>query len=119
MKNKRKHNRALSTISVKIKDKDTDVSIRFNTKDLSEGGIFLRSEVLWELGEILFITLPALVSREDISIKGEVVRTEDKYFMLQTESEKVHGMGIKFIEISKEEKEKIRELIDYLSDDTQ
>ncbi len=118
MIDKRKYERTAGTVTVKIKDQDSDVSVDFNIKDLSEGGLFLRSDLLWEPGDVLYITLPSFEG-EDLNLTGEVVRTEDKYFMVESSDSTVHGMGIRFLDISEKEKERIRELIRSLDPDIQ
>ncbi len=62
--------------------------IQLDAADLSEGGAFLRSDLLFEEGETLVLDIP-LPSGKNISAEGRVVRVD------RTESGKA-GMGIAF-----------------------
>jgi len=62
--------------------------IQLDAADLSEGGAFLRSDLLFEEGETLMLDIP-LPSGKNISAEGRVVRVD------RTEAGKA-GMGIAF-----------------------
>jgi hypothetical protein len=77
--------------------------IHLDSADLSEGGTFLRSELLFEIGETLTleISLPT----------GAVVRTAARVVRVAREKDPaaVHGMGIEFTGITPEDRQRIQE----------
>jgi len=115
----RKHIRAIIPIKIKLRDSDTDgVFINFHLKDLSAGGIFITSDLLWEPGDIMELTFSIPDDPGEICAKGEVVRVEDKFNISEEkniEDGHEHGMAIKFIEIEKKDIEKIREFISFFA----
>ena len=101
------------TIRIRLKESDTDIAASFDIKDLSEGGMFVHSPLLWEPGEKfdLSFTLPG-ASRE-IRAKGEVARTEDKYLLFPgcADCVPVPGMGIRFVELAPADRSLIKDFL--------
>ncbi len=107
---KRKFNRKNMTLNIKVRESGDDYSIDFNIKDLSEGGIFIKSSLLWEAGEKLDLVFSLPGTGRTIKVHGEVARAEDTYFIVNEDphEDPIPGMGIKFIDISEEDRQAIR-----------
>jgi hypothetical protein len=93
----RRHPRAALELPVVVTDRANKVlgHILFDTLDLSAGGAFIRSDLLFEVGEELQvgITLP---SGRVIQARGKVVRV-----VRDVHDEGVAaGMGIQFVQLS-------------------
>lgn len=71
----------------------------FDTKDLSRGGVFLRSSLLFERGQRLFIFLELPGLPERLKITGEVVWVEHRP-PGPGDDRVVNGMGLKFLDLS-------------------
>lgn len=71
-------------------------AMALDARDLSEGGAFLRSQLLFEEGELLTLAIP-LPSGKTISATGRVARVE------HNEGEEP-GMGIKFVELPEDDR---------------
>jgi c-di-GMP-binding flagellar brake protein YcgR len=96
----RKHVRAEIEVPVLISDAARKVRrpIRFSTADVSGGGAFLRSDLLFEVGELLTMEFD-LPGGHHIKTQGRVVRVarggvKDKY----------PGMGLEFVDISSDDR---------------
>lgn len=113
-KEHRRFKRTEIAIRIRLKESDTDIEASFAVRDLSEGGLFVRSPILWEPGEKfeLSFTLPG-IGRE-IHARGEVARAEDKYLLFPDDAgqDPVPGMGIRFLDISADDRELIRKFLD-------
>ena len=104
-------------ISLKIsisEDTADDISIKFDTANLSEGGIFVKSALLWEPGQVfnLSFTLPG--TEKEIHVKGVVARSDDKYSIFTEKDSSIPGMGIKFVDLSDEDRLIIKDFISQL-----
>ena len=96
----RKHPRYNIEVPVMISDaaKRVRKPIRFSSGDISGGGAFLRSDLLFEVGEMLMIEFD-LPNGHHIRTQGRVVRVarggvKDKY----------PGMGLEFVDISSDDR---------------
>lgn len=109
----RTHKRASITLHLKLKESDTDMSINFKLKDLSEGGIFIHSSLLWEPGEQFDLSFYLPGIEKEITVVGEVARAEDRFFLANSSDSEdpTPGMGIKFIDISDEDRNLIKNFI--------
>lgn len=74
-------------------------TIRFDTRDLSLGGAFLRSDLLLEVGEQLELEVQ-LPGGPPLKTRAKVVRVN------QTEA--TPGMGIAFSELSERDRDRVR-----------
>lgn len=86
--------RAELPVVVRAAGNKVDGGIRLDSADLSEGGAFLRSDLLFEIGEIVTLEIP-LPSGQVVSASGKVVRVSRT-----DEEEQVPGMGIEFTKLS-------------------
>jgi Tfp pilus assembly protein PilZ len=86
--------RAIFPVTVRTAGGKTDGAIHLDSADLSEGGAFLRSELLFEIGDALELEIP-LPSGQEIKATGRVVRVSQS-----RERDSVPGMGIEFIQLS-------------------
>jgi len=92
----RKHSRRTVELPVVVSDAANRVKagIRFGAADVSIGGAFLASDLLFEVGEVLDVTID-LATRRRIVVRGRVVRVSRG-----TSSGEVPGMGIEFVGLS-------------------
>ncbi len=101
------------SLNIKVKESGDDYDIDFPIVDLSEGGIFIKSSILWEPGQLFDLTFKLPGTNKVIETKGEVARAEDKYFLdnFSKSDDPTPGMGIKFIEMSEEDRQILRQFI--------
>lgn len=92
----RKHSRRSVELPVLVSDAANRVKagIRFGTTEVSAGGAFLRSDLLFEVGEILNLQIEIAPNRR-IAAVGRVVRVSRG-----TPQDRLAGMGIEFIDLS-------------------
>ncbi len=111
----RQFKRAPISIKLRLRESGTDVAASFDSRDISEGGVFVRSSLLWEPGERfeLRFTLPG--AEREIRVTGEVARAEDKYLLFPDLADRqppVPGMGIRFLDITDEDRRLIRQFLE-------
>jgi c-di-GMP-binding flagellar brake protein YcgR len=96
----RKHARAELEVPVMISDAARKVRrpIRFSTADVSGGGAFLRSDLLFEVGELLWMEFD-LPTGHHIKTRGRVVRVARG-----GHKDKHPGMGLEFVDISADDR---------------
>jgi c-di-GMP-binding flagellar brake protein YcgR len=92
----RRYNRRRAKFAVTVRAAGSRVegSIHLDTGDLSEGGAFLVSELLFEVGETLELEIPLPLGRT-IKLSGKVVRVSGT-----REGETPAGMGIEFVQLA-------------------
>jgi c-di-GMP-binding flagellar brake protein YcgR len=102
----RKHPRANLEVPMMVSDAARRVRkpIRFASGDISGGGAFLRSDLLFEVGEMLLMEFD-LPSGRHIRTQGRVVRVarggpKDRY----------PGMGLEFVDLSPDDRAAIARL---------
>jgi Tfp pilus assembly protein PilZ len=104
-RDQRKFQRTPSELHVKVRAAGSKVEggVRLDTADASEGGVFLRSDLLFEVGELLelAITLPG---GSVIEATGRVVRV-----VRRREQDAVPGMGIEFTRLAMSDRRAIAE----------
>ena len=105
--NLRRHARSLVELPVTISDSANRVQgkIEFDTHDLSLGGAFVRSDLLFEIGEELTL-LFALPEGKTVRALGRVVRVAR-----DTGDDGVPGMGIEFKTLTDADREAILALV--------
>jgi Tfp pilus assembly protein PilZ len=105
--NLRKHVRSAVELPVTVYDSTNSVDglIEFDTHDLSAGGAFVRSDLLFEVGEELGLTI-GLPDGNKVRARGRVVRVAR-----ETGDEGVAGMGIEFIELLDADRDAILDLV--------
>jgi hypothetical protein len=76
--------------------------IHLEASDLSEGGAFLRSDLLFEIGEMLNLEIP---------LTGGVVETAARVVRVARDKNPaaVHGMGIEFTGLTPRDRQLIQE----------
>ena len=92
----RQHSRRSVELPVLVSDAANRVKagIRFEAADVSAGGAFLRSDLLFEVGEILNLQIDLPPNRR-ITAVGRVVRVSRG-----TAQDRLAGMGIEFVDLS-------------------
>ncbi|MES1204519.1 MAG: PilZ domain-containing protein [Pseudomonadota bacterium] len=92
----RKHPRRTVELPVLVSDAANRVKagIRFGAAEISAGGAFLRSDLLFEVGEILNLQIEIPPNRR-IAAVGRVVRVSRG-----TAQDRLAGMGIEFVDLS-------------------
>lgn len=92
----RKHSRRTVELPVVVSDAANRVKagIRFGAADVSVGGAFLASDLLFEVGEVLDVTIELGTDRR-IVVRGRVVRVSRG-----TADGEPPGMGIAFVDLS-------------------
>jgi c-di-GMP-binding flagellar brake protein YcgR len=97
----RKHSRASVELPVTIRDPANLArggGIRFDSADVSGGGAFLRSDLLFEIGELLSIEFD-LPGGRHIGAQGRVVRVSRS-----DGRDRLAGMGVEFVGLSPEDR---------------
>lgn len=77
------------------------VRLRFETSNVSQGGVFIESDLLYDLGEIIWFsfTLPGAM---EIRTRGRVVWAKKE--VDQDDPEDRPGMGVEFLDLSDAER---------------
>ncbi len=103
-KDMRRHDRAPVELPVIVTDTANRVvgGIRFEAKDFSAGGAFLRSDLLFEVGEQLKLEIQ-LPGGRLVHAGGRVVRVSR-----DLGDDRVPGMGMEFISLSPEDRTAIQ-----------
>jgi Tfp pilus assembly protein PilZ len=103
--NIRKHPRAAIELPVIVSDaaNKVDGHIQFDTQDVSVGGAFIRSDLLFEIGEELALAIK-LPDGKVVQARGKVVRvTRDT----GEDGPSGAGMGIQFVSLTDLDREAI------------
>jgi Tfp pilus assembly protein PilZ len=79
------------------------VGIRFDSADVSGGGAFLRSDILFEVGEVLLLQF-ALPDGRQVRALGRVVRATRE---VDQGRDRQAGMGVEFVDLSAEDRNAI------------
>lgn len=103
----RRHPRAPVELPITVADGANRVEgrIRFDTQDMSIGGAFIRSDLLFELGEELSLEFK-LPDGHKVSARGRVVRVNR-----ESGEESPAGMGIQFVLLADRDKAAIQQLV--------
>jgi Tfp pilus assembly protein PilZ len=91
-------------LPVVVKDDASRVeaAIRFDARDLSVGGAFLRSDLLFEIGEEIDISF-RLPEGAEVRARARVV-----HVVRETGHEAEAGMGIAFTQLPEADRERVR-----------
>jgi hypothetical protein len=112
----RKHARGSLAVPVTVSDAASKarVGIRFDSADVSGGGAFLRSDMLFEVGELLVLQF-SLPDGRVIRARGRVVRAsrgaQDGYANVSDGKDRPSGMGIEFVDLPAEDRAAIDALL--------
>jgi Tfp pilus assembly protein PilZ len=100
----RRFDRSLAELPVTVRaaGSKVDGAIHLDSSDLSEGGAFLRSELLFEVGETLELEIP-LEDGQVVKAAGKVVRVARG----KAPAAKQPGMGIEFTRLSAQDRRAI------------
>jgi hypothetical protein len=92
-------------VTVADSTNSVDAVIAFDTQDLSVGGAFVRSDLLFEVGEELSLTF-GLPDGHLVSARGRVVRVSR-----DSGDDGVPGMGIEFVTLADPDRDAILSLV--------
>ncbi len=101
---KRKFRRRNVHVEVRERDESGAGEVMFDTHDVSVGGLFLRSDLLLELGEVLELEIP--YKGQMLPAKARVVRT-----VRAADLKSGPGMGIEFVNPSQALRDALNELL--------
>ncbi len=103
-KQRRCHLRAhiLNTISMI----DSEGDIAFDVKDISEGGAFIYSEILFDVGEKLSLAFELPLTHRKITTSAIILRSEKN-----ENNGRKPGMAVRFTSLSKEDSAAINNYI--------
>jgi uncharacterized protein (TIGR02266 family) len=104
---RRQHERRPVELPVVIEDAANRVrgKVRFDAADLSVGGAFLRSDLLFEVGEEVRVDF-SLPDGHRVHARGRVVRVSR-----ERDDGQVPGMGIEFIALADPDRDAVRAFI--------
>ena len=104
---KRKHERRALELPITVSDAANRVVaiIQFSTQDVSAGGAFVRSHLLFEIGEVLQLQF-ALPDGRTIHASGKVMRVAR-----DTGDDVVPGMGIQFEDLGDDDRDALNRLL--------
>lgn len=104
--NKRRHDRHTAELPITVSDAANRVvaMIQFSTQDLSTGGAFVRSHLLFEIGEVLSLQL-TLPDGRAVKVSGKVVRVAR-----DTGDDVVPGMGVQFLDLTEADREALQRI---------
>lgn len=88
-------------VTVRAGGQEVEGGIHLDSSDMSEGGAFLRSELLFEVGESLDLEIP-LPSGQVVKAAGRVVRVAR-----DAAAGVLPGMGIEFTKLSLQDRRAI------------
>lgn len=112
MSDRREHIRYEATFRVRFRDEESFVEEY--TKNLSTGGMFIHTKKLKDLGSIVKIIMELPSTGEEVEVDGRVVHIIDEEEAKERGLEP--GLGIQFINISKEFEEKLSKCFQSLSE---
>ncbi len=100
---------ALIPVIVRAAGNKVEAGVRLDTTDLSEGGLFLRSDLLFEVGEDLSIEIP--LGRGKVTVaRGRVA-----WVTRGSGKKATAGMGIEFAKLSAHDRRALAESLRALS----
>ncbi|HJX63462.1 MAG TPA: PilZ domain-containing protein [Polyangia bacterium] len=100
---------ALLPVVVRAAGNRVEAGLRLNTADLSEGGVFLRSDLLFEVGESLSLEIP-LAAGETLAARGRVA-----WVTRGGGGEMPAGMGIEFERLSAQDRRRLTQSLQRLA----
>jgi len=106
LRDTRREPRAALEMPVVVSDAANRVrgGIRFQSADISTGGAFLRSDLLFEVGELLTLQFQVGTGAavRDVRARGRVVRVAR-----DPAKDPVPGMGVEFVDLSADDRAEI------------
>ena len=94
----RAHPRQKISLPLLVRDGHNQINaiIEFDTHDLSVGGAFVRSDILFEIDELLELRFQ--IQGKALQLRGRVVR------VVREPDEGLAGMGIQFVDVGDQDK---------------
>ncbi|MEZ4705134.1 MAG: PilZ domain-containing protein [Bdellovibrionota bacterium] len=112
MMEKRKYPRIEAKIKVAFKTKE-ELRLEY-TRNISAGGIFLKTDKLLDPNSEIELTLDLPEQEGEVKIKGKVTRVMSMSHPVDPER-MVYGVGVRFMDLTPELNEKIEKCIESLS----
>ena len=100
----RRYDRRPINVSVRVRDIEdpSHGEISFDAADVSQGGAFLRSDLLLDIGEEVEITFSLPGDGRELCARARVVWTAHKAFI-----KREPGMGLEFVNLSPADRDRI------------
>jgi len=105
----RRHARRPLKVEIQVGDTSLGGELHFDSLDFSEGGVFLASDLLFDLGEVLWISFVLPEAAFAIRTRGRVVWVRKEVDPAQPDE--VAGMGIAFLDLSEAERAALGEYL--------
>lgn len=101
----RVHPRQKVALPLLVRDSTSQISatIEFDTHDISLGGAFIRSDILFEIGETLELRFQ--LAGKVLTLRGKVAR------VVREPDEGTAGMGIQFIDVSEQDHKRLSDAL--------
>jgi uncharacterized protein (TIGR02266 family) len=99
----RRHERRKLKVEIQVGDGSAGGELCFDSRDVSEGGVFLRSDLLLEVGETFFLTFVLPGAEVAVRTRGRVTRVSRG--SQGGGPDDPPGMGVQFLDLSPAEKE--------------
>jgi c-di-GMP-binding flagellar brake protein YcgR len=97
-------------VEIQVGDTSMGAELRFDSHDFSAGGVFLRSDLLLEVGEVLWISFILPAASIAIRTRGRVVRVHKD--ASADRADQVAGMGIEFLDLGEIERAALSEYLE-------
>ncbi|NMB74048.1 MAG: hypothetical protein GYA21_02830 [Myxococcales bacterium] len=101
----RRHERRKLKVEIHVGDGSAGGELCFDSRDVSEGGVFLRSDLLLEVGETFFLTFVLPGAEVALRTRGRVTWVNRDS---QIGPDDPPGMGVQFLDLSAAEREALR-----------
>ena len=102
----RQSHRKVVRTEIKVGDDSGLGDIFVDSKDLSDGGAFISSDLLFELGEELDLEFTPPGTGRTIKVRARVVRVNR-----DDDGDNVPGMGLQFIDLSEEDRSALADYV--------
>ena len=97
-------------VEIQVGDTSLGAQMRFDSGNVSEGGVFIKSELLLEVGEILWVSFVLPDAAIAIRTRGRVVWVNKDPDPDDPES--MAGMGVQFMDLSAAERAALTEALE-------
>jgi type IV pilus assembly protein PilZ len=100
-RNSRRHDRHLLEAEIEVGDGHLGGELSFDSHNVSQGGIFLKSDLLLEVGEMFWISFTLPGTKIAVRTRGKVVWVNKNPD--ENDPTDQPGMGIQFMDLSEAE----------------